>query len=380
MVPKRINTVCAIACLGAILGLDSLSLAGSLDPPAGPVAPTMKTLAEVEPRTAIRAADLPLIISSPGSYYLAENITTAGNGISISSNDVTLDLMGFTLSGGTGTGIMVFNLQENITIRNGTVRGWPQHGIFAGSTSKSRFENLTLMNNGTDAAAGHRGLGTGEGCVVSNCTAAGNVGRGFWLGYANIVTGCTAIGNGGHGIYLGSGTVKECTARNNNGTGIYSVFTSTIEGCAASGSTAADGIYAGNGSVVNNCTAETNAGHGIVISIGGGVHHCVCRANGGDGIQAGFNAIILGNSCNDNATGINVSGRRTRIEGNSVQQNVTGIGGTGFYNFIIKNSAARNDTDYDIALNNKVGEIFDYSATPNVIITSSNPWANFVFE
>ena len=34
----------------------------------------MKTLAEVEPRTAISQADIPLTISQPGSYYLAGNI------------------------------------------------------------------------------------------------------------------------------------------------------------------------------------------------------------------------------------------------------------------------------------------------------------------
>ena len=45
--------------------------------PSGAPGPTMKTLEEVEPRIAIHTSDLPLIISEPNSYYLAENINFA---------------------------------------------------------------------------------------------------------------------------------------------------------------------------------------------------------------------------------------------------------------------------------------------------------------
>ena len=44
--------------------------AGELDPPGPPTAGTMKTLDEVEPRTAIHQSDIPLIITDSGSYYL----------------------------------------------------------------------------------------------------------------------------------------------------------------------------------------------------------------------------------------------------------------------------------------------------------------------
>src|SRR5690606_8297132 len=96
----RIITIgISILCLGCI------ATAGSLNPPPGAPAPTMKTLSEVEPRTPIHAASLPLTITSPGSYYLAENIrvtaeddvTTAA--IIIESGNVTIDLNGFTLAG-----------------------------------------------------------------------------------------------------------------------------------------------------------------------------------------------------------------------------------------------------------------------------------------
>src|SRR5689334_2327995 len=98
-VAKPVLPICAVALLAGAW----VASAGPLDPPAGPVAPTMKTLSEVEPRIPIHS--LPLTISQPGSYYLAENITAAGGGITISADYVTLDLMGFSLSGAPGDGI-----------------------------------------------------------------------------------------------------------------------------------------------------------------------------------------------------------------------------------------------------------------------------------
>ncbi len=64
------------------LAAAALTVAGPLNPPAGPVAPTMKTLTDIEPRTLVSAASTPgdsanppsvYTISQPGSYYLAAN-------------------------------------------------------------------------------------------------------------------------------------------------------------------------------------------------------------------------------------------------------------------------------------------------------------------
>jgi len=365
--------------IAATIGVVVSVRAGDLTPPSGVIGPTMKTLTEVEPRTAIRAADMPKLISSPGSYYFVENIATTGNGIAINSDDVTLDLMGFTLSGGTLSGITVATTHKNITIKNGIVRGWAQSGILAYNAVDSHFENLIIANNGS-VVNNDRGLGTGDGCVVSNCTSVENGSDGFWLGNANIVTNCVARGNGRFGINLSSGTVRNCTARNNVNSGIRSTQGAVIEGCTASGSTTLHGIQAGNGTIVRNCITENNAGSGILGPIGGEVRDCQSRDNGADGIQASGNSTIIGNNCNDNAVGINVSGRRCRIESNNVEENGTGIGGAGTKNIIIKNTAARNAINYDIPADNAVGEIIDVSLSAGVPITSGNPWANFIFE
>src|SRR5262245_32112399 len=84
-----------------------IAKAGDLNPPLGPVAPTLKTLTDVEPRIAISAANTPgdadsvFRITQPGSYYLTGNVTgVAGrHGVEIAANSVTLDLNGFDLAG-----------------------------------------------------------------------------------------------------------------------------------------------------------------------------------------------------------------------------------------------------------------------------------------
>ncbi|MEM1422772.1 MAG: hypothetical protein AAGH64_02100 [Planctomycetota bacterium] len=76
-----------------------ISNAGPLDPPAGPVVPTGKTLDEIEPRTPLSSPDgQTIVIDTPGSYYLTGDIDGAvGSGIRIDSGGVTIDLGGFAI-------------------------------------------------------------------------------------------------------------------------------------------------------------------------------------------------------------------------------------------------------------------------------------------
>jgi hypothetical protein len=77
---------------------------------------------------------LPAVIAVQGVYCLKGNLVTgmtSGNAIDIQTNNVVLDLNGFKLGGlsagfGTNTfGIYAIN-RQNITIRNGTIRGFRQ--------------------------------------------------------------------------------------------------------------------------------------------------------------------------------------------------------------------------------------------------------------
>ena len=104
-----------LATAALTLAAAGLLFAGPLDPPAGPVTSTYKTLTEVEPRIAISATNTPgdadsvFKITQPGSYYLTGNITgvVGKHGIEIAVSGVTLDLGGFDLVGVPGMGAFV---------------------------------------------------------------------------------------------------------------------------------------------------------------------------------------------------------------------------------------------------------------------------------
>jgi hypothetical protein len=92
--PMKIN----IHLIRAVLLLSTLNpqlstvfAQGSLTPPGAP-APTMKSLAQIEPRTAITNAGA-VTISQSGSYYLTTNITvSSGDAITITAGEATVSL------------------------------------------------------------------------------------------------------------------------------------------------------------------------------------------------------------------------------------------------------------------------------------------------
>src|SRR5579863_106653 len=100
----KIHVVRLVAALFVLLCLSGRLFAqGSLTPPAGP-APTMKTLAQIEPRSPISA--LPFVITNSGAYYLTTNLTgiSGSDGIIVQADNVDLDLSGFALIGVAGSG------------------------------------------------------------------------------------------------------------------------------------------------------------------------------------------------------------------------------------------------------------------------------------
>ena len=111
---------------------------GSLTPPGAP-APLFKTLDQVEPRTPISTYGTN--ITTGGSYYLTANLTgssTTQDAITISADNVTIDLNGFALLNTAGAGTSAdgisFTSRKNVTIRNGTIQGFLR-GIFGNGVS-----------------------------------------------------------------------------------------------------------------------------------------------------------------------------------------------------------------------------------------------------
>jgi hypothetical protein len=154
---------------------------------------TAPTRAETVNCTAITA--LPAVISVQGIHCFTEDLTTAittGFAIDIQTNNVVLDLNGFKLGGlaaGLGTdakGIHAFD-RQNITIKNGTIRGFLQ-GIILEDTGLSQGHVVEDIRADQNTFVGIQVAGAGN--IVRNNQA--------------VTTGGTTLGGGNNafGIFV----------------------------------------------------------------------------------------------------------------------------------------------------------------------------------
>ncbi|MES2920487.1 MAG: right-handed parallel beta-helix repeat-containing protein [Verrucomicrobiota bacterium] len=277
---------------------------GSLIPPPGVPAPTMKTLDQVEPRKEVNATNTPgdatyqFIISSPGSYYLGGNLTgVAGkHGIRIGAADVTLDLKGFSLIGTAGSlsAIHTFGGGKNLRLRDGIIREWGSDGANCQFAQYPVYENLHFYKNGVD------GFKPGGGSIIRNCVSSYNLGAGFTLGGVGssdggvnetaddgIIESCFATGNGGDGFQVRGVVMTGCEARLNTGYGLKATSPSTVSQFMAIGNTG-DGIFVAAGSTLTGCTARDNTGaNGILVGEGSTLTNCTASSND---VEYGINA------------------------------------------------------------------------------------------
>ncbi|MCB9845304.1 MAG: right-handed parallel beta-helix repeat-containing protein [Phycisphaeraceae bacterium] len=319
---RRHHLLPALA-IGVGVSLITFALvAGPLDPPAGPVAGTNKTLAEVEPRIAINSTNTPgdadslYKITAPGSYYLTGNITgvVAKHGIEIAASGVTLDLNGFDLVGIPGMGAFdgVSSLGigfTNITVMNGSIRNWGGDGIDVSSIGQQvcRIEGILTSGN-----AG-RGIFVSSG-VVDHCSAIGNTGVGIAVGSASTVSNCTSRGSTNGGGYLAADGVSftDCVAYQTTGFGFSSGNSCVFSRCVAT-LNLSDGFFLGQGCTIDGCDAVDNSGRGVHM-IGGTVVASNIHSNSLVGIQvSGFTASTISSSSisTNGGDGITVGGQCT---------------------------------------------------------------------
>ncbi len=390
------TTIASLSLLSA-----ALLTAGPLNPPAGPVASTYKTLSEVEPRIAINSVNTPgdadslFKITQPGSYYLTGNLTgVAGkHGIEIAASGVAIDLSGFGLVGVPGMGLFDGVNAEtsgltDLTIRNGSVRGWGSRGIGISTIGplNGRVEAITASANAT------AGISSGLGYTVIGCTAYDNAGDGFFLGGGSTITDCVAYGNDADGIDTNSGsTILNCTAFGNAGRGVRVSIASTLTGIAAYNN-GVDGIEIGSGNTATACTAYSNGGNGIVVtagSVGSTISGCTARLNTLDGIRVTTACVAIANTCASNGigdgAGIHATGVDNRIEGNNCTGADRGIDVDVAGNIIIRNTCSGNPTNWDVVAGNNCLVVLAVDAAAilgdagGVSIGSTNPFANFTY-
>ena len=302
--PSHATTRSALAVCAALLLFSTLNpqlsifAQGSLTPPGAP-APTMKTLAQIEPRTAISSAAV--TITQPGSYYLTTNLVGASgqNGITISSGDVTLDLNGFAFLGVPGSveGIQVSGLCTNVTVRNGNVSGWGSGGVsVANSTSYNLvFDRLNLSVNSSSVGI------NAFNALISGCTV--NGGSYGIIAVESDVRDCSINGSANAGILVDLGTVSGCLVQNCVGAGIYV----NAPGCQIIGNTC----------IGNNSSADVNEAGIFINDSNNRVENNHVSASGHAGIQV------------NNAAYVNNVIIKNTVSGNGVN-NYLGTGGNDF--------------------------------------------------
>jgi len=372
----RTLTFCASATIGLTLPYSTFAQ-GTLIPPGAP-AQTMKTLDQVEPRKPI--SSLPITITQPGSYYVTSNLVgaAASRGITVATNDVTIDLKGFSLIGVPGSfeAILLSFPMNNLSVYNGTIRNWGGYGIYTSVGQDCSFQGLRIQNNG------NIGISAGSATSVKDCVVDGNGVYGISVDQNSIISGCNVRLNA-NGIGAGNGSVVvNCSSVSNANYGIYANSGVSIQACAARGNGGL-GINAQEGSVVSGCSVTQNGGYGIWLSGGRStVSGCAVNGNQSDGINvANSGNRIVDNVCSRNGVsgstnfaGIRIDSGANWVEGNNLVNNFNrGLRVTAAGNFIIRNSASFHTVSYDITGSQTIGPII---TTPGVI-TTNNPWANF---
>lgn len=349
------------------------------------------------------------LITEPGSYYLTGNIDNLVSGktaITILSDNVTLDLNGYSLLGpqssptsnylaptgspGNGHGIWLDGALLNVTIQSGTISSWGESGIKADETSGSIFRDLRLENNGTN------GIEVGDKNLLLRCQSTLNLNDAILTSNGNNVINCTTMLNGGRGIVADSiGLIINSAAFDNKSTGIEVNQNGMILGCVSSDNVI--GFFVGSFSQAIKCNAYDNEDDGFQIADQGHVLHCNSSFNNEDGFELmGASGSIRHCVAHENDTnGIYCSNRPISailVSHNGITDNDTKgllVDGTGA--FVISNRAAGNtnlgglngvgDGNYDLNPQTKYGPIINVTNIGDVsaVNQSDNQLANYTY-
>ncbi|MEM1422833.1 MAG: right-handed parallel beta-helix repeat-containing protein [Planctomycetota bacterium] len=312
-----------IVALSTLIGLAVAtgSFAGPLDPPAGPVTPTGKTLTEVEPRTALDApAGQIITIDAPGSYYLTgDRDDLTSNGVRVLSGGVTLDLNGFALRG-TGADnffiseIGVFISQDAgqdhtgpIVIRDGSITNFADGGIVSRTTLVEVVVEGVAVEYGDEGGIVIPGDGRVSGCTVTTrpdptgTTAGISVGfdGAVESGFDGIVRDCVVSGTPRVGIEVRAGSVSGCRVQRAGAQGyLFGSVVVTAEPIEVSNclalQCAGGGFYARNRGTFVDCSALSSGSHGFRADRTGVFERCIAHSSAGNGFFGSENGVYRG--------------------------------------------------------------------------------------
>ena len=148
-----------------------------------------------------KITSLPKTIDAPGFYYVSGNLTCpSGTGIQVNASNVTIDLMGFCLSGNSAShGIS--GTSHNVEVRNGTLSGW-NHAIDMWGTH-CRIINLRAQGNAYGI-----NLGTNGGHLVKGCTLKDNTDTGIYANDSTISNNVVSVSTSGFYGIMGNGIIS----------------------------------------------------------------------------------------------------------------------------------------------------------------------------
>jgi hypothetical protein len=267
---------------------------------------------------------LPAVITTQGVYCLNSDLATAmasGNAIDIQTNNVTIDLNGHKLGGqAAGLGTMAYGIyslnRNNITIRNGTIRGFSYA--------------IMLSDDSVDYG------GTG-GHLISEIRADANTMMGIMTrGKGNIIRNNQVVNTGGStkspsvwGIHVAGPGVR--ISKND-------VISTNITG--QSYTARGISIFRGNGGIIENNTVtdttsngggaygiETDSSDAVAISGNRISNDTASALTLGINVYPGNNANVRDNSISNMATGITLASPTDKYMGNMVNGATTAYSG-----------------------------------------------------
>jgi hypothetical protein len=152
------------------------------------------------------AGGFPYKITEPGSYKLSGNLAASSSVISITADNVTLDLNGFTLSC-TSCGVNSFSIVgvnstgQSTRILNGILMGFPGGGIIF-NNNLGVVDHVTLLGNGVGVQQEGGSLTVTSSTVIGN----ENTAQGIVSGTSGVlmIANSQISNNGGDGITIRS--------------------------------------------------------------------------------------------------------------------------------------------------------------------------------
>lgn len=385
-----------LAGLGGVAALAGMAKGGPLDPPAGSVIGTGKTLSEVYDRVETRPDGVPINatntpgggsnsavyrITQPGRYYFPAgtgtiDATTVAGVLDIKASGVEVDLNGRTL--------VSFAAAQAAVIRVG-VSG-------QGAVGNIRVHNGSVVRGDADSqfvAGIDIDNGTTGGLVVEDVRFIGCGMRDTHQSPVNgvRVRGCVFVDVGGEAVYLSPGSVgtrlEDCFVAG-AANGFVLGDSARVERCVLENTAAGSrpiGIMVGSSSVVRDCqlagygSASLNWG-GIAASDGCLIERNVVR-RALLGVRAGFGCTITDNVLEGigagTGTGVLLGAMNNRVMRNHISLFGAGVAGTVGSQIVIQNTFAQVGSGITVnATNSLIGTFINAGN----MATQANPYAN----